>query len=190
MSAVPPLYRLTVDKYQRMVQVGILDENDRVELIEGLLIAKRKKSPRDATTLCLLGTALAKMLPEDKVMRNQSAVTLSDSVPEPDLAIAEGPARRYIAVRPGPGDLHLVVEVAESSLQIDRADKLRIYARARIPVYWIANLVDNQVEVYTQPRAGRTPTYLQRQDYGPDEDVPVLIEGREVARLSVRDFLP
>lgn len=185
-----PLYRLSLEKYHQIARAGILDENDNVELLEGLLVAKMTKSPPHECSLSLLGTALIRLLPETRMVRNQCAVTLSDSEPEPDLAVVEGAARRYMAAHPHARDLHLVAEVADASLELDRTHKLRIYARARIPVYWIVNLVDNQIEVYTQPRAGRNPTYLRREDYGPDQDVPVVIDGREVARLAVRDFLP
>src|SRR5262249_13642314 len=129
-------------------------------------------------------------LPVDTSVRIQCAITLTDSEPEPDVAVAEGEQRRYADRHPRARDLHLLCEVADSSLALDRTHKLRVYARARIPVYWIVNLQDNVIEVYTQPRGGRTPTYLHRQDYSPDQDIPVIIGGREASRLAVRDLLP
>jgi Uma2 family endonuclease len=81
--------------------------------------------------------------------------------------------------------------VADSSLQRDRALKKRLYAAAGIPVYWIVNLLDSQIEVYTDPSGpGEQPDYRQQQNYDSADTVPVVIEGHEVARLGVQDLLP
>jgi Uma2 family endonuclease len=80
--------------------------------------------------------------------------------------------------------------VAESSLPQDRGTKVRVYARARIPVYWIVNIPDSQIEVYTQPRAGKSPTYRQQRIYRLDESVPLVLAGQEIAPFAVRDLLP
>jgi Uma2 family endonuclease len=85
----------------------------------------------------------------------------------------------------------LVVEVADATLSQDRASKKRLYASARIPVYWIVNLLENQIEVYTDPSGpADEPDYRQRQDYGPADTLPVVIEGRELGRVAVRELLP
>jgi Uma2 family endonuclease len=84
-------------------------------------------------------------------------------------------------------DCVLVVEVADSSLPNDRGRKQLIYARARIPIYWIINLIDRQVEVYTTPLPDG---YQSRQDYTPGQDVPVVINGNEVGRIPVTELLP
>jgi len=84
-----------------------------------------------------------------------------------------------------------VVEVADASLNRDRTIKKRLYAAAGIAVYWIVNLVDSQVEVYTDPTGpGQQPDYRQRRDFDRAATVPVVIEGKEVGRLAVRDLLP
>jgi Uma2 family endonuclease len=84
-------------------------------------------------------------------------------------------------------DVALVVEIAESSLATDRSDMAKIYARAGIPVYWIVNLPNRQVEVYTQPT---DDGYELRQDFAADQEVPVVIEGHEVGRIPVSDLVP
>lgn len=189
-TSYPPLYRLSVEQYHQLEQAGILGENDNVELLEGLLVEKMTKGAPHDGCLTTLGRRLMRALPEDKSVRLQCAITLSDSEPEPDVAVAEGSDECYMSRHPRPRDLHLVGEVADTSLLLDRTHKMRVYARARIPVYWIVNLQENVIEVYTQPRAGRNPTYLHRQNYGLDHELPVLIDGREAARLAVRDLLP
>jgi Uma2 family endonuclease len=145
--------------------------------------------PHDGTVL-LVQTELLKRLPAEWVLRVQSAITLSDSEPEPDLAVAVGPARRYVRTHPRPRDLALVVEVADRALDEDRGAKRRAYARSRIPCYWIVNLNDLIVEVYTAPRGGRAPVYREQRDYGLDESVPLVIDGLSLGPIPVRDMLP
>jgi Uma2 family endonuclease len=84
-------------------------------------------------------------------------------------------------------DVALVVEIAESSLLADRSEMSKVYARARIPIYWNINLIDRQVEVYTQPA---DDCYQPRQDFAPDQFVPVVIEDREVGGILVSDIVP
>ena len=81
--------------------------------------------------------------------------------------------------------------MADSSLSRDRSRKKRLYARSGFVIYWLINLVENRIEVYTEPTGPvEEPDYLGRQDFGPDEMIPLVIEGREVGRLAVRDLLP
>lgn len=85
----------------------------------------------------------------------------------------------------------MLVEIAESSLDHDRTVKGRSFARAAIPVYWIVNLPGRQVEVYTDPTGpAPQPSYRTRRDYGETAAVPLVLEGREIARIPVRDLLP
>ena len=107
-------------------------------------------------------------------------------MPEPDRCVVRGVIRDYSQRPPGPGDVGLVVEVADSSLGEDR--KLaQIYGGSGIPVYWIVNLVDRQVEVYTLPYGAG---YHSRQDITPGHDVPVVLDGVEIGRIAVNDLLP
>ena len=102
-----------------------------------------------------------------------------------------GADRDYPQRHPGPGDLLLVVEVADSSLRRDQGVKKVIYAKASIPVYWIVNLIDRRVEVYSEPScATERADYRLREDFGDSEQLPLVIEGREVAKIAVRDLLP
>ena len=109
--------------------------------------------------------------------------------PEPDLAIVRGSKGEYFRLKrpPEPSEVALVIEVAESSLQRDRTEKLRAYAHGRIATYWIVNLLEGQVEVYTQPEADR---YVAVQPFKPGQAVPVVIDGQEIGRVAVADLLP
>jgi Uma2 family endonuclease len=91
----------------------------------------------------------------------------------------------------GPDDLALVVEIADSGLQRAQVFKKSLCAQAGIPVYWIVNLVDWRVEVYTDPTGpAKDPDYRQHQDFGPTDSLPFLVERREAARLSIAELLP
>ena len=185
-----PLYRLSVAQYEKMAEVGILKDGERVELIEGLLLEKMTQHPPHAVTLDCAQELLRPLLPNEWSLREQKPIKLSDSEPEPDLVVVRGPLRRYGRGHPRPGDIALIIEVAESSLAEDRDDKQRIYARARLPLYWIINIVHAQVEVYSQPRGGLAPAYRTRHIYRLGDSVPLVIVGQEVAQIAVRDLFP
>jgi Uma2 family endonuclease len=172
-----------------MVETGILTANDRVELLEGRVVKKMTQNPPHAAALDCSQEAIRPVLPPEWYLREQKPIVTPDSQPEPDLAVVRAPASRYRRRHPASADVGMLIEVADASLEDDRVYKGRLYARARIPVYWIINLIDSKVEVYTQPRAGRSPTYRQRRDYGLDEFVPLVIGGREVGQVGVRDLL-
>jgi Uma2 family endonuclease len=183
-------HRFTVEQYHRMIETGLLTEDERVELLEGLIVDKMPHNPPHDGSILLAQTQLLSHLPGGWVLRIQSAITLADSEPEPDLVVAQGPSRRYVDHHPSPREIALLIEVADSTLADDRDTKGRVYARARLPVYWIVNLVDFRLEVYTRPRAGKAPAYRQRRDFGIEELVPLVIAGEEVARVPVRELLP
>ncbi|HEX5272003.1 MAG TPA: Uma2 family endonuclease [Gemmataceae bacterium] len=185
-----PFYRLTVEQYLRMTEAGILGKYDRVELIEGLLVQKVTRHPPHDVSLSLINRRLARILPDEWALRVQMAIALRRSMPEPDLVIARGPEQRYALRHPGPRDIALLIEVADSSLLEDRTTKATLYADARISEYWVVNTVHHQIEVYTEPRGGQVPAYRQRRDYAPDEEIPITLKGQEIARLRVRELLP
>jgi Uma2 family endonuclease len=185
------LWRCSVEQYHEMVHTGILDENDRVELLDGWLVQKMTENP--AHTSATEGTydSLVRVVPSGWYVRAAHPVTLPGSEPEPDLAVARGDRRRYAQRHPEPHDLALVVEVADTTLRCDRTLKKRLYAEAEIPVYWIVNLVDRRLEVYSDPAiSSGSPDYQRRQEYSADEVVAVLIEGRQVGHVAVGDLLP
>ena len=183
--------RFSVAEYHKLIDIGLLTENDNLELIEGYLVLKMSRNPPHDSCIHLALRMLLRCLPPDWSVRIQSAITLSDSEPEPDLAIVRGEERTYAARHPFPADVGLVIEVADSTLLGDRADKGRIYAGAGIAVYWIINLIDRQVEVYSSPSSsGSSPAYGQRIDHGAGDRVQLMLDGVLVASISVRDLLP
>jgi Uma2 family endonuclease len=182
--------RFSVAQYQRMIETGILTAADKVELLENYVVLKMAKNPPHDGTIDLVKAALA-TLPPGWMLRVQQTVVLSDSQPEPDFSVVRGNPRSFVAQHPTTADVGLLIEVADSSLLRDQRDKTRIYARANIPVYWIINLVDRRVEVYTQP-SGPTavPAYGTFQTFQPGDSVPLLLDGAAVGTVPVADLLP
>jgi Uma2 family endonuclease len=174
-----------------MLQTGILTENESVELLEGLIVPKMPRNPPHDAAVELADDLIRPRLPPGWRIRIQSAITTADSEPEPDLTVVRGEARTRLAQHPGPQDVGLAVEVADSSLAWDRLEKGRLYARASIVCYWIINLVERQIEVYTDPSGpDPQPHYRQRHDYRATDSVPLVIDGQELVRILVSEFLP
>jgi Uma2 family endonuclease len=188
----PPLalHRFTVKQYHEMIRLGVLTENDRVELIEGWVIDKMPQHPAHAGATSVLQRELTARVPAGWVVRVQFPVTLGDSEPEPDLAVVRGPEERYFAAHPTIEDIALVVEVADSSLDQDRTHKLGVYAAARVPIYWVVNLLEFTVECYTEPRGSARPNYAVRQVYGVEFGVPLNIMGKRRRGIPVARLFP
>jgi Uma2 family endonuclease len=183
--------KVTVDEYHRMIDNGILTEDDPVELIEGWIRYKMPGDPLHASRNEVTRHALERILTGDWIVRARCAITLSDSEPEPDLVVVCGPPKRYYDHHPGPREIGIVIEVANTTLQLDRTEKERIYARAGLPHYWIVNLVDGQVECYSDPSGpGASPAYRQRTDYRPGDAIPLVLGGQTVGSVPARDILP
>jgi Uma2 family endonuclease len=187
----PPtsIHRVTVDQYEAMVASGAFTKRDRLHLINGILVKKMTEHPPHTVTSIQLDEALRKVTPGGWHPRAAKPLRIPDrkSEPEPDLALARGRARDYLKQHPGPADVALVVEVSDSSLSEDRGVMVEVYGGGGVPVYWIVNLVDRQVEVYTDPRPGG---YGLCRVYKPGEAVPVIIDAREVGAIAVDDILP
>jgi Uma2 family endonuclease len=192
-SASPPLpvHRFTVDQYHTMIQTEILGEEDPVELLEGWVITKMSRGPRHDAVLALALRVVGANLPANWHLRGQSAVTTEQSEPEPDVAVVRGDIRDYMNRHPGPGDTALGIEVADSSLSHDRNFKGPIYAKSGLPVYWVINLRDAQIEIYSDPSVNDPqPRYRQCQIYRKGDSVPLVLDGQVVAMIPVRDLLP
>jgi Uma2 family endonuclease len=185
------IWRLSVEQYHAMIQAGILTEDDPVELLEGWLVTKMPKNPRHSAVTQLIQAALTRSLPAGWHVRGQEPVTTEDSEPEPDVVVARGDLRQYLDRHPGPHEIALIIEVADSSLSRDRMLKKRLYAAAGIPMYWVVNLPELRIEAYSDPSGpGEQPTYRHQQDYGTADAVPVVLDGVEVAHIAVRELLP
>jgi Uma2 family endonuclease len=190
---VPPLpvRKFTVDEYHQLLAAGTLKSGDPYELLEGWIVQKMSRNSPHETALVLVADALRDLISAEFHVRVQSAITLSDSEPEPDVIVVRGGRRDYPTELPGPPNIPVVVEIAESSLRHDRTIKGRIYARAGIPVYWVVNLIDRQVEVYSDPAGDiAEPKYREHVEYAVGESVPLEIDGEKAGAIAVADLLP
>lgn len=187
----PSASRLSVAEYHGLIAEGVLGENDRVELLEGCIVSKMTHNPLHDGIIQIVSKRISRCLPAQWDLRIQSAVTTSDSEPEPDIVVVRGDERAYLSRHPSPADIALLIEVAESSLNLDRIEKARLYARAKIAVYWIINLIDAQIEVFSDPTGViAQPEYRQREIFRADALVPVVIDAVEVTKIPAKDLLP
>lgn len=155
-GARPELHRFTVDEYYRMAEVGLLTEDARVELIDGVIVDMPPIGPEHAGNVNWFTEAFRDLFGDSAQLSIQNPVRLGLRVePQPDVMLLRSRADRYRTSHPGPEDVLLLVEVADSSLTYDRKTKARIYARAGIADYWIVNLVDSVVEVHRDSARGK-----------------------------------
>jgi Uma2 family endonuclease len=203
LAGTAELWPLSLDQYHQMIAAGILAEDDPIELIDGYLVAKDSgrgpgmpPAPEHASSTSRVNRRLSRALAETWVVRCQDPIQLgpsdiagAGSEPQPDVAVAQGPESRYDNHHPGPADLLLVVEVSDSTLSRDRQDKAQRYASASLPRYWIVNLVDRQLEVYTDPDPA-TGQYRSRQVLTENAQVVLSWPGLAPVTFAVKDFLP
>ena len=177
---------MNVREYERLTSAGVLD-NPRVELLGGYVVKKMGKNPAHIWTVDAIVEALRATLP-GWWCRKEDPVQIPDfDEPEPDVAVVRGSREDYRGRIPGPEDIALLVEVSESTLDRDRGPKCQAYARGGIPCYWIVNLIDRQVEVYSSPAAGE---YQLVQVLKPGQEIPIVIGGSERGRIPVAMILP
>ena len=184
-------YRLTVEQYHDMIRNGTLGDRDPVELLDGILVQKMPEGPAHAGLIDIAADVLTRIVPPGWIVRQAHPITLIESEPEPDVAVARGDRRVYLQRHPAPADCGLVVEIANSSVLRDRGWKRQLYARAGVPVYWIILVAERAVEVYTNPSGpAAEPAYAGVLRYADGEHVQVVIDGREVGTVAVADLLP
>src|SRR5436309_8680453 len=145
-----PLWRMPRSRYERLVDTGVFGPEDRIELLDGLLVVREPQGARHATVVGLVRAALQKAFGSGYHIREEKPIALDRlSEPEPDVAVVPGKLRDYLTAHPARPVL--VVEVADSSLALDRLRKGGLYARAGIADYWVVNLIDEVLEVYREP---------------------------------------
>ncbi len=144
--------KFTIDEYHQLVDLGFFTENDRIELIRGEIIEMApKRTPHSVCNSTLFGE-LYRLLYDRANVRGQEPIILPlNSEPEPDVVIAKKKADNYLSAHPTVEDIILVIEISDSTLKYDKETKLPLYAEAEIKNYWIVNLVENLLEVYSNP---------------------------------------
>jgi len=185
-----PVLPLSVEAYHALREAGILHSGDPVELLEGFLVPKMTKGPRHAAAKRRFLRQLTPLISAPYFIDSQEAMTSADSEPEPDIYVVQGPEQKFDSRHPGPGEVEMVVEISESSLHRDRNWKKRIYARAGVATYWIVNLVNDGIEVFSKPAAGRKkPVYGDTAIYSRGDRIAVMLGGKKVGEIVVSDIL-
>ncbi len=179
-------HRWTRQEFEHLVEIGAIQEDDRVELIHGLIVDRPMQNPPHAHAMRRTQKALAKIIPQELELEIEKPLVLGQSnLFVPDFSFV--PASELNDPNLHPSRASLVVEVADSSLLKDRREKLQAYAEADIPEYWIVNLMDQQLEVYRQPDP-KNSDYRESFILRPGASVsPLATPG---TTLPVKDLLP
>jgi Uma2 family endonuclease len=182
------LYRMTVEKYEALIASGFFGKRDDVHLINGYVVNRMAESPLHGAVGEAIRLAIEAILLAAWHIRSEKGLRIPSqiSVPRPDLAIVRGGPRDYLARYPEPADTALVVEVSYTSVDDDRA-MADIYAAGGVPVYWLVNLVDGQVEVYSNPGPDG---YRTHEVLAPGHVLHVVVDGVEIGEIAVADILP
>jgi Uma2 family endonuclease len=147
---------IAVDEYYRMGDVGILRPDEHVELLNGRIVEMPPIGPRHNYAVAALHAMLVILLDHRAVPLCQGPLRLDHfSEPQPDIAVVRAPRERYLDAHPTPADALFVVEVSDSTLAYDRGEKLKAYAGAAIPEYWIVDIRHQRIDVYAEPDGSR-----------------------------------
>jgi Uma2 family endonuclease len=183
--ALADVYRMDIDEFERIA--GLL-KAERVELIDGFIVQRDAMDPPHVLASEKLRRKLDPMLPAGWFVREDKPVQVHRTYePLPDLSVVRGDPDTYEKRHPAPVDVAMVVEISDSTLTKDRGEKQVNYSRGGIAVYWIVNLIDRQVEVYTDPNLDGYASCIV---YKSGQSVPVLIDNVEVGQIVVAEILP
>lgn len=191
------LRHFSIAEYEQMGELGVVVESDRVELLDGWLVQKAVKTPAHRIATHVTRQSLDSALPGDCYVDTHQPLWLPEmnpgagNVPEPDVSVVSGDFQDYSDRHPPAESVILGVEVSDTSLQHDRGLKKQIYAHARIPEYWIVNLVDHQLEVYQRPSgSGLKADYDVSRVLSLSDSVSIRVGNKSVGPIPVKSLFP
>ena len=175
--------RMTVEEFGGTPEY----DDSRVELIDGYITRREEMKPRHVVVTERMRRRLEPILPVGWFLREDKPILLSDwTEPRPDFAVVRGDFEMYEERHPEPHEVAMAIEVSNTTRFKDRGKKWNVYAQARIAAYWIVDVVNGQIEVYTNPaEEGYDGLLYQR-----GESVPVVIDGNVIGQIAVTDILP
>ena len=190
-ATVAYAYPISITQFDAMDGHGLFAPDDKLELIHGLITRKAPIKPPHASATTKLMYLLLNRCPIGWLVRCQLPIAVSDdSMPQPDVGIVKGGLTDYDAAHPTAAQTALIIEVSEASLAFDLGVKLALYAAAKVPEYWVVDLVNGKLHVHTLPRGGKKPGYRSVAVLGSDETVPLTLRGEAFGAIRVGDFLP
>lgn len=186
-SAVAPKQkRFTVDEYHRMIEAAILDEDDRVELINGAIVEMSPLGSPHISCVIRLDRILNRFVPDTTLFSVQNSMRLNNlTEPQPDVILLRYRDDFYASQHPAPEDVLLLIEVSDSTLALDQKVKVPMYARSGIPETWIVDMVHKRIEVYSEPNGDRYDS-VRVYERGDTVDSPT-VEG---LRVDVSAVIP
>ena len=142
----------TVHDYHKMVDAGILTEDDRVELIRGEILAMSPIGPRHSAAVLRATQALVKLVGDSAIVGVQGSIRLDEyDEPQPDIYLLRPKEDFYASGHAGPADIFLIVEMADSSIEYDQGIKMGLYAETGVPEYWVADIRNDGLITYSDP---------------------------------------
>lgn len=186
-----PVARLSVAEYQRILASKSLEPERRVEFLEGVIVHKSVGGLRHEGGIEKLVESIRPLLPRGWSVKTNCPFVTRESQPEPDVVVVSDKLQDADSMFPRATDVALVIEVADSTLTCDRRSKARIYARAAISSYWVLNLLDSQMEVFTNPSGPvPMPGYQEQRVYRIDDRLNVVIGMDDLGAIRVGDVIP
>lgn len=188
------LYRMPLDVYRNLAELGVLGPSDQVKLLDGLLVKKRPKTPYHCYVINGTLKHFIDTLPEGWHPRCYNPIELpdgpwGDSVPEPDISILRGEVDAYPDRHPGPSDVALAIEVADLVPSLNQQSLIR-YAWALAPVVWIVNLDRKEIEVHSRPSGpSENPGFARQQIFRQGPMPSLALGSQEFAAVAVELFL-
>jgi len=164
------IHKFNIETYHKMINAGILHEDDRVELINGRIVDMTPIGTRHVSCVNRINNLFSRRLHGEAIISIQNPILLlkEESEPQPDITLLKWRDDFYRETLPGPEDIFLVVEVADTSQEYDRDIKIPLYGRAGIRETWLVDLQDNTIEIYTDPSASG---YKSRKKVNPDQTI-------------------
>lgn len=191
-SSVP--FDLTIDQFSRMVEEGIIPEDRRVYLLEGRLYEKMAKSKAHGSVGAAITMAFVPRMPDGWSFWPESTVVLDPTnAPLPDFAVIRTGdliGRTHPDRYPEAADVGLLIEIAVTSLREDLTTSLELYARSGIPAYWLVDVLGKRILAHSDPRVvDDRGAYVRVETYLPGQELPLVLDGLEIARVPFDDLL-
>jgi hypothetical protein len=184
------IYRMTPRQFRKAIDAGVFGER-HVELLGGIPFIMSENPPHILASARVYCALLALAVQPKWFVNKEHRLELGQWLPLPDGIVLKGPDTIYGTRLANSDDVALLVEIADTSYTKDSGPKLRRYASFRIPVYWIIDLNRRVVEVHTQPFGkGKQAGYARCEIYQQHDQVPLVLDGREVGRIAVADLMP
>ncbi len=182
-------HRVTLAEYHRMAEAGVFGVDPHIELLEGMIVARATENSPHVLATDLVQSLLTRLVPPGFYvsMGNPVAIAERDSEPEPDAAIVRGTPRDYTARRRTARDAAVVIEITDTSYDLDSRVKTALYGAAGVPIYWLLDLNRQRLEIHSDPSLDG---YRRRVEREADALVPILLDGVEVAQFPLREILP